>query len=65
MERADEDFCEMLTFVVTAGKLRTYETDDTDDRAALDRAAQRYARAARDLVNDWAEGVRAPSPANE
>lgn len=64
MEIADTEFCGMLNFVVTAGKLRTFETDDIGDRAALDRAAARYSNAARDMLTKWARTVL-PYPAEE
>lgn len=64
MERATDDFCELMVMVVTAGKLRTFETDDIGDRAALDRAAARYSNAARDMLTKWA-GTVLPFPAEE
>lgn len=57
--KADETFCELINYLVTAGKCRDYGADYPEDAPHLERAAKRYCEGADDALQAWLRGVEA------
>lgn len=62
--KADEDFCELISYAAVAGGCRIWARKEPDAARGLLKVAGRYSAASADMLTKWA-GTVLPFPAEE